>query len=92
MYLLFYLETTVACLINIFMFLWKIPFSLRNPSILVLGNLTTLYTPQKRFATHTLYSYVVKTLRVCHFAKIEEKCMKQYRNLEWECGNKYTKF
>ena len=50
-----------------------------------------IYTPQKSFASFTLYSLYLK-FWVCNFAKREEKCMKQYRNLVWVCGNKTTNF
>ena len=35
---------------------------------------------KKSFAPLTLYSMYFQTLRVCNFAKREEKCMKQYSN------------
>ena len=43
-------------------------------------------------AWYRMICIVLKTLRVCNFAKCEEKCMKQYRNHVWVCGNKYTNF
>ena len=53
----------------------------------------TIYTPQKFCTTYIiLVFFEFKTLRVYNFAKSEEKCTKQYRNLVLVCGNKYMNF
>ena len=43
-------------------------------------------------ARYRMSCLVLKTLRVCIFAKCEEKCKKQYINHVWVSGNKYTHF
>ena len=50
-----------------------------------------IYVSKKFCTTRTIF-FVFKTCRICNFAGCEEKCMKQYRYLEWICRNKYRNF
>ena len=63
------------------------------PSLLFWACVLLIYGRRRMaVARYRMICLVLKTLRVCNFAKCEEKCMIQYRNYVLVWGNKYTNF